>query len=57
MTEFDGYANGWRAGMFDKCNGRAEMSFSGWDLDVPYNEGFAEGYVDGWMENDLQMAA
>ena len=49
------YDNGWRAGMFDKCNGREENKFLGWCVDSDANRAYMEGYIDGYVTNERKI--
>lgn len=52
---FEGWDDGYRRGMFDKCNGVARKSFTGWDLGAMYNRGYADGYDDGYNSHEQRI--
>lgn len=50
MDEFSGYEHGYRAGMFDECNGRDLPDYS--DMpDTVENEIYVDGYIDGRLDH------
>ncbi len=53
-TETTEYKDGWRSGMFDKCNGRPEQVFVAGNYT---EEGidFIAGYWDGYIANERMV--
>ena len=51
---FEGWDNGARMGMFDKCNGRPEKKFDNVSRTV-YNELYIDGYVEGYASNERKI--
>ena len=50
----DAYMNGWRVGMFHKCNGKPDRNFSGCETNV-YNRIYIDGYDDGFAGNEVRI--
>jgi hypothetical protein len=48
------YDNGYRRGMFDKCNGIDEKSFDELELSM-YNVQYVTGYHDGYDSNERKI--
>ena len=46
------YQDGWRLGMFDKCNGKVERE---WENVIDDDADFVIGYSDAYAENEIRI--
>ena len=49
-----GYDNGYRMGVFDKCNGKPTRALDGIP-NTKYNKGYRKGYLDAYCSHDVEV--
>ena len=50
----EAWDNGWRRGVFDKCNGMPERNFNGCETNV-YNRIYIDGCTDAFAANEVRV--